>query len=127
MYLLPIEMVKPHINEYYLTFRDGSELLGFMACSTPAQPWASYYSVDTPKGRVVPVFYVPDMVFDSEGEEAQPGPALFFQGCDDGHTGLKFASKDDALKWVEDCPYHDFELMFRDAAAGTIPKLYYHN
>ena len=35
MYLIAIEAVTPYINPYYLTYRQGSRLLGFMPCSQP--------------------------------------------------------------------------------------------
>lgn len=127
MYLISIDAVTPHINSYYLTYRRGSRLLGFMPCSQPQDAWAKYYSVETERGRVVPVFYVPDMVFDSEAGDAKPGPALYFMGCDDGHTGLKFESEAQAMQWLNDCPYGDFEFLFRDASNGVIPKLHFHN
>lgn len=112
MILLSIDTVTPFINSYYLTYRQNSELLGFMPCSQVDNNHAAYYSVATTKGvRVAPVFYVPNMIFDSEGDHAVAGPALFFRGCDDGHMGIKFETKADALQWLDACPYNDFEFL----------------
>jgi hypothetical protein len=137
MILLPIEAVKPYINDYYLTFRQKSELLGFIPCSAGEDHgYSRYYSCETTKGiRVVPVFYVADMVFDHEHEGQpfynEPGPALFFMGCDDGHKGLKFASREDALKWIDEQIICDYEMLLTTEAdnyrAGrpTIPFCYH--
>lgn len=132
MILLPIATILPLINPYYTSFRKG-ELLGFMPCSVGEDGYSRYYSCPTSQVvRVAPIFYLDDMVFDSEPNDAKPGPALFFHGCDDGHMGMKFDSKEEALKWIEDCPYNDFEFMLEDQAkkhrAGqpTI-KFHYHN
>ena len=138
MILLPIEAVKPYINEYYLTFRSRNcELLGFMPCSSHDNgAYSNYYSCETTKGsRVVPVFYVSDMVFDHEHKGQpfydQPGPALFFMGCDDGHKGLKFESREAALKWIDDQTITDFDLLLNINAENyksgkpTIPFCYH--
>lgn len=121
MILLPVELVKPYINEYYLTYRNNAELLGFMPCSEVEDGHSRYYSVTTTKGsRVVPIFFVPDMVFDSDYTTGNkdPQPALFFMGCDDGHMGLTFKSKTAALQWIDDQKVTDFELMLeRDTKA----------
>jgi hypothetical protein len=128
MYLISIDDVNPHINSFYLTYRVGAKLLGFMPCASNTERSSSaYYSVSTPNGRVVPVFYVPDMLFDSESNGSSPGPALFFHGCDDGHTGYKFKSEDDAMTWLRNCPYADFESMFSDACMGKYTNLEFHN
>jgi hypothetical protein len=67
------------------------------------------------------------MVFDGEGHDTTPGPALFFMGSDDGHVGLKFPSEEDAFKWIDDAKYADFELLFLASSQGEITKLFFHN
>lgn len=132
MILLPIASVAPYINNYYMTFLNG-ELLGFMPCSEGADGYSRYYSVETTKGsRVVPVFFLPAFKFDSDHSDDPKGPVLFFHGCDDGHMGLKFQSKEDALTWIDEYPLTDFELILeRDAKASRSgePSLsfQYHN
>lgn len=126
MFLLPIDTVKPHINDYYLEYCKGSELLGFIPCSSANEGHSRYFSVETECGRVVPVFYVPDMLFISEPKDATPGPALYFMGCDDGSTGMKFESKEAALQWIKDCPYAEFEEFFLAQYEFKV-KLEYHN
>jgi hypothetical protein len=111
MILLPIESVAPFINDYYMKYSDG-ELLGFMPCSTVENNYAKYFSVETTKGsRVVPVFYMKSFVFDSDKSDDDRGPALFFKGCDDGHMGLHFKDRDEALKWIDEQPITDFEFL----------------
>lgn len=118
MILLPIACVEPHINPYHMKYLNG-ELLGFMPCSYGADGYSKYYSIDTTKGsRVVPVFFLPKFKFDSDHSDDDKGPVLFFRGCDDGHMGLKFKNKDEALQWIDDQPITDFELMLElDAKA----------
>lgn len=119
MILLPVDAVAPYINPYYMKFLDG-ELLGFMPCSTVGDAnYAKYYSVETSKGsRVVPVFYLNSFTFDSDKSEDERGPVLFFKGCDDGHMGLHFRDRDEALKWIDDQPITDFEFMLQTNTAN---------
>lgn len=113
MILLPIEAVSPYINSYYLTFIPEAELLGFMPCSkVSGSGHTAYYSVETTRGsRVVPVFYIHDFLFGSQPLKDQAGPALFFKGSDDGHMGIKFNSREQALQWIDEQPINDFELL----------------
>ena len=130
MYLLTPEQVAPHINNYYTTYTEGSILLGYMQCSAnngDYQVSIKYYSVETPIGLVVPVFYVPDMHFDSEDDTVEPGPALFFMGSDDGHMGLRFSTKIQALMWIEECTYVDFAQLLIDNWTTDKIQLHSHN
>lgn len=97
-----------------MTFLDG-ELLGFMPCSTVEDGnYAKYYSVETSKGsRVVPIFYLQSFLFDSDKSEDDRGPVLFFQGCDDGHMGLHFNDRNEAIKWIDDLQITDFEYLIQ--------------
>lgn len=127
MYLLPLEAV-PGLDTYYTNFRQGSSFLGFMPCSNPpTNSLAKYYSVEAPNGRVVPVFFVPDMVFDSDPAPYTPSPALFFKGGDDGHTGVHVESEKDAQRWINDCKYVDFNQLLEDAINGKFIGLSFHN
>jgi hypothetical protein len=132
MILLPVDAVKPFINDYYMEYLDG-ELLGFMPCSSREPNYASYWSVETTQGsRVVPVFYLESFVFDSESINTLKGPALYFKGSDDGSTGVRVESREHALKWISEQPFTDFELIMQDIAecyrAGKPHlKLEYHN
>lgn len=128
------------------------ELIGYWPCSE-----SIYYSCSSEHGEVVPVFlghtveknphspwYGQNWYFDTEtkfhkehGEritevrEDVVGKewALFFEGCDDGHCGLRFSSKEEALKWIADCP----EIDFKEVIWGVDPfdkpkyKLEWHN
>jgi hypothetical protein len=131
MILLPIAAVEPYINSYYMTFPKG-ELLGFIPCSS-SDDYSKYYSVETTKGsRVVPVFFIPEFKFDSDNSDDNKGPVLFFHGCDDGHIGLKFTTKEDALKWIDEYPLTDYELILElDAKAFRAGQptigFFYHN
>lgn len=128
MFLLPPDTLTDNINTFYTTFRRNSELLGYFPCQNTDDIWCSYYSVlaKDEVNRVVPVFYVPDMAFDSEDPGSPETPALFFQGCDDGHLGLKFANKEEALAWIKNCPYVDFNQLYRAYCDGK-QHLYFHN
>lgn len=127
MFLIPTEIVLPHISPYYTTYRQGSELLGFYPCTRVGEQGITYYSEETPMGGVVPVFYVPDMVFDSQENDYTPRHALFFMGCDDGHTGLIFDSKQAALSWLAECPYMDFALLFKHLTTTNNSGIQWHN
>jgi hypothetical protein len=81
--------------------------------------------VGTESGRVVPTFYVPDMKFDSEHISAAPGPSLFFKGCDDGHLGVKFEEEWQAYKWLEECPYVDFNQLYLAYTQGKVELQFY--
>jgi hypothetical protein len=127
MFLIPPAALEGKINTYYTTWRRDSVLLGYFPCENTEEIWCKYYSVGTldEKHRVVPVFYVPDMVFDGEPEYAVPGHALFFLGCDDGHLGLKFEEKHKALQWIDDCPYVDFNQLYIAYTHGKVDLLFH--
>jgi hypothetical protein len=128
MYLLPVDVVSPHINHYYLSFRVGSTLLGFMSCpSMNDSVNIDYFSVDSKHGRVVPVFLVPNMKFDSDDSDEAPGWALYFMGCDDGSTGLKFKTRIDAMLWIDNAKYGGFADLMAASWEQSGPKLYFHN
>lgn len=126
MFLIPPEKLHGIINSYYETYRHKSTLLGYFPCQNTGDIYCSYFSVEAGIHRVVPVFYVPDMKFDSEHEYAAPGPALFFHGCDDGHLGVKFEEEWQAHKWLEECPYVDFNQLYIAYTQGKV-ELQYHN
>jgi hypothetical protein len=128
MILIPPEALKDNINSFYTRFRHNSELLGYFPCSNMEDIWCSYYTVLTEDKlqRVAPVFYIPDMVFDSEPIGATPSPALFFLGCDDGPLGMKFVSKEEALEWIKLCPYVDFNQLYIAYSERKI-DFYFHN
>jgi hypothetical protein len=88
-----------------------SELLGFIPARSDEGATWTYYSVETTKGRVAPVFFVPEMWFDSDPEGTPLGPAILFKGCDDGHMGIRFESREAAIKWIEDCKLGEFEQI----------------
>lgn len=123
MYLIPTEVVRPHINPYFIKDYAGWHLLGFMPCSDNSESVTKYFSVDTPHGRVVPVYFL------DHGYGDANQPVLFFHGNDDGHTGLPFASIDEAREWIKNCPYAEFDQLFTAAGKhlSDIPKLLFFN
>jgi hypothetical protein len=129
MFLIPPDALKDNINDYYTTYgNDRGQLIGYFPCSNTEDIWCSYYTVLSKDKlqRFAPVFYVSDMLFDSEPNDAVPGPALFFMGCDDGHMGMKFVSKEEALDWIKWCPYVDFNVLYQAYSERKI-NLYFHN
>ena len=114
MILLPLSTVAPLINAYYT--KHNGDLLGFLPCSvieSDRQQYERYHSCETTMNvRVVPIFYMDNLAFDSSPDLITP--ALFFRGCDDGHLGLRFASRDEAMSWLQNCPYNDFAMMISD-------------
>lgn len=111
MHLMPPSSIEPFIDAYFMTYGRDAELLGFIPARSDTEAAWSYYSVETTKGRVAPVFFVPDMWFDSDSNEAPQGPAILFQGCDDGHMGIKFESRVAAIKWIDECTFGEFEQI----------------
>ncbi len=120
MYLIPTELVAPHINPFFLRERQGWKLLGFMSCTYSNGSLTKYYSVATTHGRVVPVYWL------SEGYGGSK-PVLFFMGCDDGHTGIHFTTEEEAMQWLSKSPYGGFDSLFRASCDGDIPPLEFFN
>ena len=96
------------------------ELIGFWQCSEKER----YYSNGSECGRIVPVF-VGDSIdsnpgspyfgkkwkFDTEKyktDEELGDWVLVFKGCDDGHIGMRFNSREEAIQFIKDCDYIDF-------------------
>lgn len=129
MYLVPKEVVTD-INPYYTEFHD-FELIGYWQSSEP-----HYFSC----GYVTPVFLghaekvcktfdgkYREWSFDYEAPKSNKENKwiLFFMGCDDGHTGLRFETKEAAIEWIKDCKIVDFKnFVYSDDYQGI---LCYHN
>lgn len=124
MILIPPQALEGNIDEFYTEFRSTSELLGYFPCSNTEDIWCAYYTVlsKDKMQRVVPVFYEPNLDFDTG--DAGSGPALYFMGCDDGHLGLRFDNREEAIEWIKTCPYVDYDHLYRDYGTGKVKLLY---
>lgn len=142
MYLIKPEQLDGKINPYYTKFIDshGVELIGYWPASEKF-----YFCADSEDGAVAPVFLIdtvhPDFhhwtnekwLFDTEYSRQEKGEvihgdwALFFLGCDDGHTGKRFATKEEALYWIAKCPEIDFKELVWPSDKTKDYKLEWHN
>lgn len=116
MFLIPEQALVNNLNPFYQQFISGSQLLGYFPCQNTDELWSQYYSCLTLDGkhRVVPVFYAPKMSLGAQNDVS----ALFFRGCDDGSLALRMQNIQEALNWIDNCPYVDFESLFRAHAEG---------
>ena len=122
MFLIPVEIVKPHVHPFFSKNDSYWNLLGYMPSNSDPEASSHYYSVETEYGRVVPVYFL------AKGYGDASQPLLFFRGCDDGHTGIPVASLDEALEWIKNCPYAEFDSLFRASCDGVLkPGLEYFN
>lgn len=113
------------------------KFLGFVPALPDNNHWSqSYYCIrdrtdDAELRRYSPVLYLhtDKFLFDSEYTIAKYEECLakyeskrhilFFVGCDDGHVGLRFESKEQALEYYENLVF--FEQVFNH------PNIKYHN
>ncbi len=104
------------LSEYDNTYRVGDELLGYWPCSIKE----SYYSCrifDTEHMRCTPVFWILNKTSDMAPYEV--GNYLYFKGCDDGSYGMKFDTREEALKWLDECEIVDYaELVHLHQTKG---------
>ena len=127
MYLIPKELVTYSKWHSFLDF----ELLGYWQSSE-----ACYYSC----GLITPVslghtkseymmkgLHGATWQFGYLAPGTNPGHewALFFRGCDDGHTGIMFESREAALQWIADCTEVDFSKFIYNEKYKDITC--YHN
>lgn len=91
------------------------EPLGFFPCSNEER----YYSIEVKEGNGMRVALVRWAV-DIEDMLGIRTNYLFFQGCDDGHVGLPFKTKQEALDWIRDCPYVDFAKIVAAGYSGEL-------
>lgn len=110
MILLPPDSVA--IDDYCKSFLN-FELIGFWPCSGESE----YFACSAAGCQVAPVFlgYNKEFWFDAErqGDKEKDHWILFFLGCDDGSSGLRFNTKELALKWIYECLEVDFAQILR--------------
>ena len=97
------------MSEWADTYRVGDELLGYWLCSKD-ETYLSNEIIGHSAIRAVPVFWIMNKQSDEHPYEF--GNFLYFKGCDDHSVGKQFATREEALAWIDACPIVDYvELL----------------